>query len=338
MIPGGILANKYELRAVLIIGWVLSLPPMIMYYYARTWIDVIPGIVLLQLSGFNIPAFNAYITGASEKAKTGSNFGFVWSSAPLGFVFSPAVGGALLAWISIREIFLLSFVLFLVSTAILFWMRKQPPNPKDTGNFKLEIPRTRPGIVLLVFLTGAALAFSMSSPFLPLFFHDLLNLSAITIQGLGSLQALGQTVFAIFLGRRSDVRGRGQTMALGLFIGAISLAGIITTRNFLFALPLVFFFGSGRAASYIAYSVLGSVGSARTRAGQYGFYLTMEGLGFVAGSLLGGVLYSSSWVSGFIITIGLSLVLASMAGVTTFRTKSSADIKTQNVGLAVAPT
>src|SRR5712692_5963524 len=78
LIPGGILANRYELRTLLIIGWIMSIPVPLMYYFARIWTDVIPGIILLQASGFNIPAFNAYIVGAGEKAKIASNFGIIW--------------------------------------------------------------------------------------------------------------------------------------------------------------------------------------------------------------------------------------------------------------------
>jgi MFS family permease len=321
MIPGGILANKYDLKLLLIVGWVMSLPPMIMYYYARTWTDVIPGIILLQLSGFNIPAFNAYIAGASERQKTGSSFGIVWASAPLGAVLSPAVGGALLAWISIREIFLLSLAFFIVSTFVLFWMRTQPPEARDGGLPKLEVPRTKPEITLLVFLAGAAVAFSIVAPFLPLFFHDILSLQPGAILGLGSIQALGQTAFAIFLGRRADLRSRAQTMALGMIMAAVGLAGIVATRNVLFAIPLIFFVGSARASSYIAYSVLATTRPGQSRAGQYGFYLTLEALGFVFGSYLGGVLYSFSAVSGFVTAIGLWLVLALVAGATSFKFK-----------------
>jgi MFS transporter, ENTS family, enterobactin (siderophore) exporter len=326
MIPGGILANKYDLKALLIIGWILSLPPMIMYYYARTWTDAIPGIILLQLSGFNVPAFNAYIAGASERQRTGSSFGVVWASAPFGAVLSPAVGGALLDWISIREIFLLSLAFFIVSTFVLFWMRTQPPEARNQGPPRLEVPRTKPEFTLLVFLAGAAVAFSITAPFLPLFFHDILSLSPSAILGLGSIQALGQTAFAIFLGRRADLRSRGQTMALGLILAAVGLAGIIATRNVLFAIPLIFFVGSARASSYIAYSILANTRSGQSRAGQYGFFLTLEALGFVVGSYLGGVLYSISSVSGFVTAIGLWLVLAAVAGVTSFRIKETPDI------------
>ncbi len=157
MIPGGILANRYELRLILILGWAMSLPVPLLYYYAKTWTDVIPGIILLQASGFNIPAFNAYIAGASEKKRTGASFGIVWASAPLGFVFSPAIGGALLERVSIREIFILSFVLFALSTVLLFWIRPQPPSKRDARQSKLEIPRSIPEATLLLVLTGAAI-------------------------------------------------------------------------------------------------------------------------------------------------------------------------------------
>ena len=202
-------------------------------------------------------------------------------------------------------------------------MRKQPPVESERRSYKLEVPRSFPELALLLFLAGAAVAFSIAAPFLSLFFHDVLQLTPSTIQGLGSIQALGQTAFAILLGKRADVRSRGQTIALGIIISASGLVGILLTKSLLFALPLVFFFGSARSSSYIAYSVLATIRSGATRAGQYGFYLTLEDLGFVAGSYLGGLLYSISTDDGFIVAVGLSLALAILAGVTTFRAKES---------------
>src|SRR5438046_10668367 len=35
MIPGGILANTYELKALLIRGWSMSIPPPLMAYFAN---------------------------------------------------------------------------------------------------------------------------------------------------------------------------------------------------------------------------------------------------------------------------------------------------------------
>src|SRR5215472_12561598 len=36
MIPGAILANKYELRALLIVSWAMTVPPPLLYYFANT--------------------------------------------------------------------------------------------------------------------------------------------------------------------------------------------------------------------------------------------------------------------------------------------------------------
>jgi MFS family permease len=326
MFPGGILANKYELRALLIAGWALSIPPPLLYYFAGNWTDVIPGMIIFQVSAFNIPAFNAYIAGATDKSRTGSSFGIVWASFPLGFVFSPAIGGLLLTWITIREIFLLSFVLFTVSTIILFWIRRQPPVKTSGPSFSLELPKNRAEIVLLVFLTGAAIAYSIASPsaFVPLFFHDVLSLSPTAIQILGSIQSLGQTAFAFLLGSRADVRSRGRTMALGIIVSATGIVGIVLTRNLLLVFPLMFLLGSARASSYIAYSILAFIRSGASRAGGYGFYLTLENLGFMAGSYIGGFLYSISPMDGFVVAAFSFLALALMVGVTNFRTRGSA--------------
>ena len=322
LIPGGILANKYELRLLLIIGWAMSIPPPLMYYFARSWIDVIPGVVLLQASGFNVPAFNAYIAGATVGKRIGSSFGYVWASVPLGGAVSPAVGGLLLDSISIRQIFVLSFAFFTISTLILFFIRKQPARKEDAHRYKLEFPKTKPEVTLLLFLTGSAIAFSLASPFLPLLFHDAMNLTPSTVLELGAIQALGQTLFAIYLGRRADMGRRGTTMALGVTAAAVGLGGIILTRNLFFAFPLIFLLGSARASSYVAYSILATIRQDSTRGGQYGFYLTFESLGFVMGSYLGGLLYLASLIDGFTVAVGLFLSLAMVTAMTSFSGRS----------------
>ncbi|TMI17569.1 MFS transporter [Candidatus Bathyarchaeota archaeon] len=321
MIPGGILANKYELKALLIIGWAMSIPPPLMYYFARTWTDVIPGIILLQVSGFNIPAFNAYIAGTAERTKSASNFGITWASAPLGVVFSPLVGSALLNWISVRDIFILTFVFFSISTMVLFFMKPQPALENDAKAPRLEFPKSRREGTLLLYLTGAALAWSVAAPFIPLYFQDALSLGPSTILLLGALQSLGAAIFAILLGRRADAKSRGGTMALGLVLSSTGLIGVLLTRNPLFSFPLVFLIGSARAPSLVGYSILSTVRKGASRAGQFGFFLTLESLGFVIGSYLGGILYTLNPTNIFYTTSTSFIALALLAWLS-FRSKA----------------
>jgi len=104
-------------------------------------------------------------------------------------------------------------------------------------------------------------------------------------------------------------------MALGLLLSSTGLVGILLTRNLLFAFPMVFLIGSARAPSLVAYSILSTVRKGASRAGQFGFYLTLESLGFVFGSYLGGLLYTLNPISIFYTTSASFTVLAILAWV-----------------------
>src|SRR5256884_2948426 len=207
MIPGAILANKYDNRTLLIIGWAMSIPVPVLFYYSNSWPDVIPGLIILQLSSFNIPAMNAFIGQLGDPRRMSSAFGAVYSAFPLGLVLSPAVGSLLLGWLSIRDLFWVSLALWTVSTIILFPVKRQPPREVDSKARLLELPRSRRELTLLVFLFGSAVAISITSPsFLPLFLQNHLDLTDAQIQLLGTVQSLGIAISAVLLGRWAATR------------------------------------------------------------------------------------------------------------------------------------
>ena len=315
MIPGGILANKYDNRTLLIIGWAMSIPVPIMFYFSRTWSDVIPGLILLQLSAFNLPAMNAFIGTLGDQKRMSSAFGAVYSAFPLGLVLSPAVGSLLLAWFPIRDLFWVSLILWTVSTFILFPLKRQPPREVDSKAPLLEFPRTHLELTILIFLFGEAVALSITSPsFLPLFLQDQLHLNDSYIQLLGSIQSVGSAVFAILLGRWAATRNPGSTMAKELLLVAGGALGIALAGSPLLVVPMVFLLGGARASSYVSYSLLSNMRQGKSRAGQFGFYLTFEQMGFVVGAFIGGFLYASNHTSVLLITSMLFIVLAALAG------------------------
>jgi len=314
MIPGAILANKYDNRTLLIIGWAMSIPVPILYYFSNTWSDVIPGIIIFQLSAFNTPAMNAFIGQLGDPRKMSSAFGSVWAAAPLGLVLSPAIGSLLLLWLSIRDLFWVSLVLWTISTAILVLLKRQPPREVDSKAPLLELPRSRQELTILVFLFGTAVAISVTSPsYLPLFLKDQLGLSDAQIQLFGSVQSLGSAIFAILLGRWAATRNPGSTMAKELLLVAGGALGIFLAGSPLLVVPVVFLLGGARAPSLVAYSLLSDMRQGKSRAGQWGFYLTFEQLGFVAGAFIGGLLYASQHTSVLVTTSLLFVLLAALA-------------------------
>ena len=328
MIPGGILANKYDNRTLLIIGWAMSIPVPILFYFSRNWSDVIPGLIILQLSAFNVPAMNAFISALGDQKRMSSAFGAVYSAFPLGLVLSPAVGSLLLTWLSIRDLFWFTLALWTVSTIILFPLKRQPPREVDSKAPLLELPRSSRELTILAFLFGGAVAFSITSPsFLPLFLQDQLHLTDAQIQLLGTVQSLGSAVFAILLGRWAATRNPGSTIAKELMLVAGGALGIALAGSPLLVVPMVFLLGGARAPSYVAYSLLSNMREGKSRAGQFGFYLTFEQLGLVVGSFIGGFLYASNRTSVLITTSVLFVLLAALAG---FRIKRAATSQVHN--------
>ena len=315
MIPGAILANKYDNRSLLIVGWAMSIPVPILYYFSNTWSDVIPGIIIFQLSAFNTPAMNAFIGQLADPRKMSSAFGSVWAAAPLGLVLSPAIGSLLLLWLSIRDLFWVSLALWTISTIILVPLKRQPPREVDSKAPLLELPRSRQELTILVFLFGAALAISVTSPsYLPLFLKDQLHLSDAQIQLFGSVQSLGSAIFAILLGRWAATRNPGSTIAKELLLVAGGALGIVLAGSPLLVVPVVFLLGGGRAPSLVAYSLLSNMRQGKSRAGQWGFYLTFEQLGFVVGAFIGGFFYASNHASVLLTTFVLFVLMAALAG------------------------
>jgi MFS family permease len=315
MIPGGILANKFDNRTLLIVGWAMSIPVPIMFYFSRTWSDVIPGLILLQLSAFNLPAMNAFIGQLGDQKRMSSAFGAVYSAFPLGLVLSPAVGSLLLTWLSLRDLFWFSLAFWTVSTVILFPLKRQPPREVDSKAPLFELPRSQQELIILVFLFVATTAISITSPsFLPLFLQDDLHLTGAQIQLLGAVQSLGSSIFVILLGRWAATRNPGSTMANELLLVAGGALGIVLAGSPLLVVPMVFLLGGARAPSFISYSLLSNMRQGRSRAGQWGFYLTFEQFGFVAGSFIGGFLYATNHASVLLTTALLFVVLAALAG------------------------
>ncbi len=314
MIPGGILANKYDAKTLLIIGWAMSVPPPILFYYSHAWPDVIPGLIILQLSAFNLPAMNAFIGELADRKTASSAFGAVYSAAPMGLILSPAVGGLLLNWVHIRDLFWLTLTLWIVSTLILLPLKRQPPSLEDSEAPLLELPKSQQELTILVFLLGATVAISITSPsFLPIYLKSQLSLTDSQVQWIGSIQSLGSAIFTILLGRWASTRSEGSTIAKELLLVAGGAVGIALASSPYLVVPMVFLLGGARAPSPVAYSLLSRVRQGRSRGGRFGLYLTFEQLGFVVGSYIGGILYSRNPVSVLITTSSLFLILAAVS-------------------------
>src|SRR5437867_5700108 len=138
------------------------------------------------------------------------------------------------------------------------------------------------------------LAFSLVSSFLPLYYQDRFLLKPNIIQLMGAVQSAGAAIFAIVIGKRAEAQGQRNAIAAGALLAAVGLFGVVMGGSVLFAVPMIFLFGAARAPTYVAYSLLSKRRPGASRAGTFGFYLTIESVGLIVGSYLGGLIYGVS--------------------------------------------
>ena len=111
LILGGFLADKYDRKKVIILGWLVWLPVPVIFSLATNWVQLLPGAVLYGC-WIGQPAFSAYIATSADKEKMMLTFAVISSSWSFGYFFSPVLGGYVSTVIGMRWVFGLAFLFY----------------------------------------------------------------------------------------------------------------------------------------------------------------------------------------------------------------------------------
>ena len=91
IIPGGVLADKFDLKKIIIFGWLVWIPLPLMFLGATHWSQLVLPMILYGLF-FNGPANNAYVANSSQAGNLTLTFALVSATWSSGYVVSPALG------------------------------------------------------------------------------------------------------------------------------------------------------------------------------------------------------------------------------------------------------
>lgn len=305
-LPGGILADRFELRKIMVCTWWLAVPGVVIYLLAQSWPTLILGDFFVALSLINGPAAQAYIRIKAPSGREQWIFTLVYgSSFALGMVFSPALGGYIGQVWGLRSIFFLTLVSYSVSAILVFFL----------GPANLEKVPTRTGLKTIaadrgfrrqvLFFSALFFAYYICFPFVGPFLAVAKGLSISQIGFLGAVASLGAAVLAPLLGHLADRWGRRRALLLVmvLFVAAIILMlefgglAALSVALFLFgvmdgarALTLAFVSKTmDRVSMGLALGIFNSLRSGATFPGPYiGGVLFQRGAGlpFVAAGAL----------------------------------------------------
>jgi len=317
IIPGGFLADRFDRKKVMILGWLIWVPVPLMFSVATFWSQLLP---VMCLYGFFIagPAGSAYVATSACKERITLTFTTMSAAWSLGYIFSPALGGYISARVGAHWTFLLAFIFYALATSVLFFIQSQRPKKPNQASpdsaltsFRFFVPKRI--ILLSVYFAMAIFFMSLMRPFVVQFLQDAFRRNDFEVGVLGSVTFFGWAVLSMVLGKIGDKWTRATAVATALALSSFSLVVLISLNNFLL-LSVASFLGG---ASYPLWSLMGAaVGSIAPEASR-GRWIsvaqTMTTLAAFIAPYLGGILYETSWYLPFYLVIAASALLSFVA-------------------------
>ena len=302
-IPGGILADKYDRKSIMLVGWLLGTFSVLIFAFANTWLWLGVGMIIYMVSSFCMPAVNAYITDSTSKSSLASTFTIIWSSSSFALIFAPAIGGYISEVIDMKNLFFLSFVFFSLSTFICVLIGKQKPNAGMVKTSYRDIFKDK-RLLKYSLLFGAVLFFlNMPRPFLPIYLEGAKGLTIFWVGVLGSISSLGAGVLSFICGKYGKKVRSGILLSTFMIIFSFALIILILAHSIpLFSLSF-FLTGVVITASAVMVSIVGKDFSTISLGKAYGVYSTITGVAFILSPYVGGILFEYSPDLLFFITI-----------------------------------
>mgnify|MGYP002153770366 CR=1 FL=1 len=314
LLLGGVLADRYDPKKIMVIGWGLWVPVPVIFSFARTWPELILGMVLwgFWLGG---PSVAAYVARAADRQKLAFAFAALSAGWSFGYVFSPAMGGYFAETFGMRTVFFLASILYASAGFILVFITGQQPNSHSQMSAAqsysfVQILRKREILKHSVLFSLTMFALMIFRPFVSRFLADMYEYSEVRIGILGSTLFFGSSVLGVMLGRLGDKWRRSYALSTSLGLCSLSLILMLSSAEFFFLMMALFLAG----CSYTMWSLLnaiitsGSPEFARARWVSIPQALAMSTSTFAP--LLGGILYNYSPKYPFLLAIGAMLLLA----------------------------
>jgi MFS family permease len=322
-LPAGYLSDRIGQRPIMWMAWCLGILATGVMALAGSLAAFVVGMLLYGLTSFVSAPLNSYIAAARGKMKVGRALTISQSFYNFGAVLGPTVGGLIAEKYSLAAVYQSAFVFFVISTAVIVFIRKQAVIPAHHETAPAApILHNRRFLLFLPFVLLTAFSTYLPQPFTPNFLQNQRYLSLGEIGGLGSLSSLGTAVLSLGLGSLNPIAGMvaGQTL--------VALYAVLVWQGNSMGWYGIGFFciGGYRLARSLILAFTRTMIDTRLTGIAFGFVEMVNGIAIFAAPRLAGFLYDREPASIYLvalIAIGLSLIV-NLAGLPFLQRKPQA--------------
>ncbi len=217
-VPAGYLADRLGARPLMWTAWIMGAGSAGIMAFAQSMPVFVAGLLLYSLTAFVSAPMNSYVADVRGRWSVGRAFTLTQASYNLGAVAGPVLGGWIGSQFGLRSVYLVSFIVFSVSVAVILFIRPQPKSAAGHAGPAIRLHQSRVFLSLLPFFFFTTLANFLPQTLTPNYLQNQHGLDYNQIGQLGSIGSLGIVVIMLALGNLTPVVGMlaGQA-ALGLF-------------------------------------------------------------------------------------------------------------------------
>jgi len=170
----------------------------------------------------------------------------------------PAVGGILIAIISVAGCFYLNAISFLAFIFVLLLIKPKRPPRNSNNHFMHDLKsgvkfvKNNPIYIVLLSIVGIVSFFGFSYIVLmPVFARDIFRVGAKGYGFMLSAGGIGSILAAIFIARLKDLQKQPPILFVALFVFAFSLIAFSISRNFLISCAILVFGGFSSLGTFV---------------------------------------------------------------------------------------
>ena len=310
-LPGGLIADRYGRRKLILAGTVFRTLGPVFYLLAPSWEWVIPGAMVAGMTSLYMPAFNAIIAESLPSKRRGSGYGVYNTITRIPNIFAPLLGGLFVdaygLYRGVRVFLMLQIGVSILGIIIRFFylketvvhrIGKRPPIIPTAQTFR-ELPRSI-FIMIIVSIIGS-FSGRLVFDYLNLYALDILKITPTNLGIITSIAGLVQMVLTLPSGMLSDKYGRKNNIMVSRVIAPVTQYFMASVSGFTPYLMVMSFNAVGLAFGGGGVQAGGSAGNAliadfvpsHKRATVNGVIGTLTAVVAAPSSVLGGWLWET---------------------------------------------
>jgi len=318
-IIGWSVVDRYPRRTVMRASWVGGAPVPLLLAAAQSYIWLLPGLLLYEVTFFGLPALHAYVTQRVRSADLAPMFALMGTVSSVAFFIAPGAGGLIADRLGIRTTLFLASAFYLTSTVLMLRVKPDPAAEVPAGPARRPTRADLEGLIPVLWITaGMTLVWVITVPFVSPYLREVRGLSLSYIGFLGSMQAVGGIVLTAIAGRLGNRYGVIPTLAQALGVYAVGMLFIVFGPIALlaFVAPL-----RARAPTHsLGQALIGSKAPADVLGRAFAIAGALSAIVSAVGVFLSGYAYRANPALPLLISIALAVLL----GLVMLRMRTSA--------------